>query len=190
MKKMFITAATAAILLACNNDTKKDGTSASATDSGSAQNSAAQKNPAKVELLGEELNAGATASWDAFSKGDVDGFAAGLDENVRMNFSGGDSLVGKKAIVDYYKGRWKIIDSIKFSDVIWLPLKANEMPGNVPTGKWMLSWRRTDVKYKNGKKLTFLSHNANHYNDAGKVDYITQYIDFKPIMEVTKGLVK
>jgi hypothetical protein len=191
MKKMFIGALIVSFLFACSSETKKETETPAVSDSAGTQSSnAAQKMPSKVELLGDELNAGAVASWDAFSKGDVDGFAANFDENVRMNFSGGDSLVGKKAIVDYYKGRWKIIDSIKFSDLIWLPLKANEMPGNIPTGKWMLSWRRTDVKYKNGKKLVFWTHNANHYNEAGKVDYITQYIDFKPIMEATKGLIK
>lgn len=188
---MFFGAVIASFLFACSNGTKNDDTTTAVSDSANDQNSATDpKSPAKMELLGDELNAGATASWDAFSKGDIDGFVANFDENIRVNFSGGDSLVGKKAVVDYYKGRWKIIDSIGFSDVITLPVKSNEMPGSVPTGKWMLTWRKTDVKYKNGKKLTFWIHNANHYNDASKVDYIAQYIDFKPIMEATKGMMK
>ncbi|MBC7890294.1 MAG: nuclear transport factor 2 family protein [Ferruginibacter sp.] len=185
MKKMFIGALIASSLFACNNEEKKEDASTVTKDT-----SATQKSTAKVELLGDELNAGDQASWDAFSKGDIDGFTANFDENVRMNFSGGDSLVGKKAIVDYYKGRWKLIDAIKFSNPIILPVKSNEMPGNIPTGKWMLSWHQVDVKYKNGKNITFWTHNANHYNEAGKVDYLTQYIDFHPIKEATKDMMK
>lgn len=185
MKKMFFGALIASFLVSCANDPKTDNTST--TEIGS---DTSQKMPAKMELLGDELNAGAIASWDAFSKGDIDGFAANFDENARMSFSGGDSLVGKKAIIDYYKGRWKIIDSIKFSRQIWLPVKSNEMPENVPTGKWLLSWQQIDVKYKNAKKLSFWAHNANHYNDAGKVDMVVQYMDRQPIVEATKGLIK
>ncbi|MEP7106748.1 MAG: nuclear transport factor 2 family protein [Ferruginibacter sp.] len=185
MKKMFFGALIASFLFACNSATKTESATVPVTDS-----PMTQKPSAKMELLGDELNSSAMASWESFSKGDVDGFAANFDENARLNFSGGDSLVGKKAIVDYYKGRWKLIDSLKFSESIWLPVKANEMPGNIPTGKWMLSWQRADIKYKNGKKLTFFTHSASHYNDAAKVDYLAQYIDFRPIMEATKGMMK
>lgn len=186
MKKLFIVVSVALFFVACNNESKTGDTAAVNTDS-----SASKKMPAGVEMLGDELNAGEKASWDAFSRGDIEAFTANFDENARMSFSGGDSLVGKKAIIDYHKGRWKIIDSLKFSESIWLPIKGNEKPNNVtPAGKWMLSWHQVDVKYKNGKKLTFWAHNANHYNDAGKVDLLVQYIDRHPIREATKGLVQ
>ena len=67
---------------------------------------------------------------------------------------------------------------------------ANKSPnGGVTTsGKWMLYWYMVDVKYKNGKKLTFWSHVAQHYNSADKVDQIAQYIDRHPIMEASKDI--
>jgi len=67
---------------------------------------------------------------------------------------------------------------------IWLPMKVNrpqqgpDMPGN-----WLLSWNMVDVKYKNGKKLSFWVHSLQHYNNNDKVDRYIQYIDRAPIVK-------
>ena len=187
MKKLFMVVLLAFLFIACNNENKTtDGVTAEGTDT-----AAAGTTKPPVELLGDELNASSKAIWENFSKGDVDAMTANFDDNGRMLWSGGDSLVGKQAIVDYYKGRWKLIETLKFSEEIWLPIKANQSPnGTAAPGKWMLSWHKTDVKYKNGKSLSFWVHNATHYNDAGKVDYIAQYMDRHPIMEATKDMMK
>lgn len=187
MKKLFMVVLLAFLFIACNNENKTtDGATTEVKDT-----VATGTTQPPVELLGEELNAGSKAIWENFSKGDVDAMTANFDDNGRMLWSGGDSLVGKKAIVDYYKGRWKLIETLKFSEEIWLPIKANQSPnGTAAPGKWMLSWHKTDVKYKNGKSLSFWVHNATHYNDAGKVDYIAQYMDRHPIMEATKDMMK
>jgi len=185
MKKIFMILLLAFLFTACNNESKTtDATTAGA-------DTAATAKQAPVELLGDELNAASKAIWENFSKGDADAMTANFDDNARMNFSGGDTLVGKKAITDYYKGRWKILETLKFSDEIWLPIKANQSPNGITqTGKWMLSWHRVDAKYKNGKSITFWAHNATHFSDAGKVDFIAQYIDRHPIIEATKDLMK
>ena len=187
MKKLFMVMLLAFLFIACNNENKT--TDAVTTESGDTVTTGTSKPP--VELLGDELNVASKGVWENFSKGDVDAMTANMDDNARLNFSGGDSLVGKQAIAEYYKSRWKLIETLKFSEEIWLPIKANQSPnGTAATGKWMLSWHKVDVKYKNGKSLSFWSHNASHFNEAGKIDYIAQYIDRLPIMEATKGMMK
>ena len=128
----------------------------------------------------------------AFENKDVEAYTANMDDNIKFRWSGGDSLVGKQAVKDYYTARFSIIDNIKFSNPIFLPVMANASPngGATPGGKWMLNWYKVNVKYKNGKAIMFWVHNAMHYNDAGKVDESAQYIDRHPIMEATKDLVK
>ncbi len=187
MKKIFIFAAACSLLFACNSEKKDDKKTDSDTTSTTVSTS--DKKPAS-ELL--DLSAGAPVknSFAAFAKGDVDGMTANFDDNIRYVFSGGDSIIGKQAVKDYYNGRWKLIQSISFSNEIMLPLMANESqaPGVVPTGKWVLYWAMADVTYKNGKNIKFWMHNTNHFNDAGKVDFIGQYIDRHPLMEATKGM--
>ena len=41
---------------------------------------------------------------------------------------------------------------------------------------------------KNGKWLHFWMHTDYHYDDAGKVNTVVQFIDRHPIMEATKGM--
>lgn len=181
MKKIISVICIAAFLLACNNEEKKgDGTT---TDAKS------ETGKAPVELLNDSnLVNGTSAAFRAFESKDIEGYTANLADNVMFRWSGGDSLVGKQAVKDYYTGRFNIIDNIKFSSHIYLPVMANVSPdgGTVATGKWMLSWYMVSVKYKNGKAITFWAHNTQHYNDAGKIDQFNQYIDRHPIMEASK----
>lgn len=181
MKKFFSAIIIAALFTACNSEEKKAETAAateSKTDDGKAP----------VEILNDSnMVAGAMAAFAAFEKKDIEGYTANMDDNVMFRWSGGDSLAGKAAVKTYYSGRYNIIDTIKFSDHIWLPLMANTSPnGVVSAGKWLLSWYKVDVKYKNGKAITFWAHNTQHFNDAGKIDQFNQYIDRHPIMEATK----
>jgi hypothetical protein len=183
MKRLFLIAAGAIILFACN-DKKTDEKKADET-----KPAMSEKKPA-TEILDLSAADVITKSLAAFSKGDLDGMTADYDDNVRYTWSGGDSAIGKKAVKDFYAGRWKLIKSISFSNDIKLPLQVNESqnPKVAPAGKWILYWVQTDVEYKNGKKLTFWQHSVNHMNAAGKIDYVGQYIDRYPIMEATKGM--
>ncbi len=175
-----------ALLIACNNEKKDDGKKTEEASTSATTTTETKK--AATELLDLSAADGVKKSFAAFAKGDVAGMVADYDDKVRYEWSGGDTLVGKQAVQDYYSGRWKLIQSIKFSNEIVLPIMANEsqVPGVVPTGKWVLYWVMADVTYKNGKNIKFWMHNANHYNEAGKIDQVGQYIDRHPIIEATK----
>ena len=186
MKKIISVLFIAAFLFACNNETKKDETAV-------APEVKSDKPMAPVELIMDSnLVNSVKATLTAFENKDVNGFTASMDDNVIYTWSGGDSLKGKQAVKDYYTGRFNIIETIKFSNQIFLPVQANQSPngGVTSAGKWMLYWYMVDVKYKNGKAIHFWVHNAQHYNSADKADQIIQYIDKHPIMEATKDLVK
>lgn len=182
MKKILLGVFISAFLFACNNEKKDDSTVATTTSSD-------DKKPA-IEVLDMSATGPVKQSFDAFSRGDIDGFTANLDDNVRLQWSSGDSLIGKQAVKDYYNGRWKLIDSLSFSEHILLPIQMNESqsPQYAPTGKWVLHWTFAHVKYKNGKKIDFWVHNVNHYNAAGKIDFLGQYMDRGQLMEATRGL--
>ena len=184
MKKVFFGVFISAFLIACNE--KADDKQATSTNE---TLSASEKKPATEVLdLGEAD--GVKAGVAAFTKGDIDGMTATYDDNIRYYFSGGDSLIGKQAVKDYYTGRWKLIDSITYSEQIYLPIRINESqsPKYATAGKWVLSWALGHVKYKNGKKLNLWIHTDYYYNDAGKVATVVQYLDRHPIMEATKGM--
>ena len=185
MRKLFLIAAGSMILFACNDKKSEEKKS---DDAGKTMSSA-DKKPA-TEILDLSAADPIKNSLAAFAKGDLDGMTADYDDNVRYTWSSGDSAIGKKAVKEFYAGRWKLIDSISFSNDIKLPLRINEsqQPQVAPPGKWVLYWVMTNVKYKNGKKLTFWQHSVNHFNDAGKIDFVGQYIDRYPIMEATKGM--
>jgi SnoaL-like domain len=184
MKKIILAMFFAPFLFACNNEQKKGEAVTTETET--------TKGKAPVELLMDSsLVASATAAFTAFENKNIDGYTASLADNVMFRWSGGDSLAGKQAVKDYYSGRFNIIDKIKFSEYIFLPVMANVSPnGVVPGGKWLLSWYRVDVTYKNSKSIVFYAHNTQHYNDAGKIDLFNQYIDRHPLMEATKDIVK
>jgi len=186
MRKFFIGVIVSAIFIACNNDKKTDaGSSTSSTTT-----SASDKKPAS-ELLDISMGDMVKRSAEAFAKGDIDGRVANMADNVRVLWSSGDSLVGKQAAKDYFQKRWSIIDSATATEQIVLPIQVNEPQSKfTPAGKWILHWYLSSVKYKNGKRLTFWVHNANHLNDEGKIDVCAIYLDRYPIMEATKDLMR
>ena len=174
------------VLLSCNN-AKKDEAEKTA-DATTAEAAVPEKKPA-AEMLDLSAGDAIKQSFEAFTRADVDAMAANFADNVRYYWSSGDSLVGKQAVIDYYKSRWKVIDSATVSETIVLPMMANESQSKyAPTGKWVFYWGFWHVKYKNGKKIDFWMHNANHFNDAGKVDQVGQFLDRHQIIEATKGM--
>lgn len=183
MKKIISAIAIATVLFACNSEKKTD----SPSDTPAA---GAAKAPVELIMDSNLINT-AKATFTAFENKDIEGYTANMADNVMFRWSGGDSLAGKQAVKDWYTSRFNIIDNIKFSEHIFLPVMANESPnGIVAGGKWLLSWYKVNVKYKNGKAIEFWAHNTQHYNDAGKIDHFNQYIDRHPLMEATKDIVK
>lgn len=187
MRKVLFGVFISAFLIACNNEKKDDQSSASGSTA-----PAPEMKKAATEVLDLSEADGVKASFAALTKGDVDGMTANYDDNIHYYWSGGDSVVGKTAAADYWKGRWKLLDSLTLSEVVVLPIKINESqsPQYARVGKWVLAWTFSHAKYKNGKTLHFWVHTDFHYNDAGKIDVAVQYIDRYPIMEATKDLMK
>jgi len=182
MRKLFFGVICSLLIVACNEKKEEP-----ASDAATIASAAGDDKKTGDELLPMSEADAAKAGLMAFAKGDIDGMTANYDDNVLYTWSSGDSLRGKKAVADYYKGRWALIDSFSYSDFIAVPLMARVQQSQAaPPGKWVLTWAFAHVKYKNGKKLDFWVHNVNHYNDAGKVDFVGQYVDRHPIIEATK----
>ena len=122
-------------------------------------------------------------SQQQFESGDIDAWASQFADNAVYQWSNGDSLAGKQAIVDYWKDRRKnVIQNIKFTNDIWLPIKVNKpQRGPDMQGNWLLSWYQVNATYKSGKSLSFWVHSDLHYNDKDEVDRVIQYIDMAPI---------
>jgi len=183
MKKFLFGVFVSAILLACSSDKAEDKTGS--TDA------AVSTDDKKTgdEILAMSETEGVKRGLTAFSKGDIEGMTADYADTVFQLWSSMDSLRGKTAIQDYYKARWKLIDSINYSDHILIPMQLNVQQSSfAPTGKWILSWSFAHVKYKNGKKLDLWVHNVYHYNSANKIDFVGQYLDRAPILAATKGM--
>ena len=184
MKKFLFGVFISAFLIACNNE-KTEGNTATTEPTTTSTD---------TKTTGDQLLAMSEGDWAktalaAFAKGDIDGMTANYEDTVFYLWSAMDSLRGKKAVQDYYKGRWKLIDSLSFSDHVILPINmAVQQTPFAPTGRWTLVWSFAHVKYKNGKKLNFWVHNVYHHTSSGKVDFVGQYLDRQPIVTATKGM--
>jgi hypothetical protein len=180
MKRLFILAASAVVLFACSNDkadeAKTTESTASATSEKDKKLQAAEFADAKYVDWGKKMNT-------QFSSGDIDGWITNFADNAKFRWSAGDSLDGKQAITNYWKNRrMNVIDSIQFTDEIWLPVKVNtaQTTHDMP-GVWLLSWYTVHARYKNGQRLMFGVHVDYHYDANDKIDQIIQYIDRAPI---------
>ena len=176
MRKLLLGLSSLAILAACNNGGEQVST-ANTTDSTAASASK------QAEFADPKYAEAGKAAIAKFESGDVEGWLSEYADNAVFQWSNGDSLAGKAAILEYWTKRRKdVIDSIDISNDIWLPIKVNtpQRGPDVP-GNWLLSWYQVNVKYKTGKKLMFWVHTDYHYNDADKIDRAIQYIDMAPI---------
>jgi hypothetical protein len=181
MKRFFILAACSVLLFACS-DEKKDEPK-SATDSTMSSTTDKDKKPQPSEFADPKYAEWGKKMSAQLSSGDIDGWLSNYADNAKFRWSSGDSLSGKAEISKYWTDRRKnVIDSISFTNDIWLPLKVNipQTAYDAP-GVWLLSWYMVNVKYKNGKKLVFWAHIDHHYDANDKIDQTIQYIDMAPI---------
>jgi len=177
MKKSWLGLLGLLAIMACNSgETKTEGTTETATAPES-------KTPPQSEFADPKYTEMGKKSLSALSAGDVDGFTANFADNAVFIWSSGDSLAGKKAIVDYWKNRRSnVIDSLQVINDIWLPIKVNTpQKGPDLPGVWLLSWYQSSVKYKNGKHLVIGIHVVQHFDANDKVDRVIQYLDRAPI---------
>ena len=178
MKRIFTMAACCMLLFACNNEKKDEKKTSDNMSSETKDNKTPQSEfaDAKYTEMGKKMIA-------QFTSGDIDGWMSNYSDSAVYLWSAGDSLAGKAAIMNYWSGRRKnTIDSITFTNDIWLPIKINT-PQRGPdlAGVWLLSWYMVDVKYKNGKRLMFWTHTDHHFDANDKIDRSIQYIDRAPI---------
>lgn len=181
MKKLLSLAAGCCILLACNNQPAAE-SSKSETPAAAAADAPATT-PRDVDFADAKYMDIGKAALAAMSKGDVAGWLSGYADNAVYIWSAGDSLSGLPAISKYWTDRRsKVIDSITFSNDIWLAIKVNKpQRGPDMPGVWLMGWYQFLSKYKNGQKAGGWIHMDLHFNDAGKIDRAIQYIDRAPI---------
>lgn len=179
MKKIIFLAGCCALLFACNNQ-KAESENPKALSAGSDSTS---KKPQASEFADSKYMDWGKKHLSEFENGDIDAWLTAFADNAKYFWSGGDSLVGKQAIADYWKKRrGEVIKSIKFTNDIWLPLKVN-IPQKGPDlpGVWLMAWYQVNSTYKNDKSVQFWTHVDQHFDSNDKIDMVVQYIDFAPI---------
>lgn len=142
----------------------------------------ATKGPQPVEFADQKYVDMGKKALDQFAGGDIESWINNFADNAVYRWSAGDSLAGKEAIKKFWKDRrMNVIDSLQFTNNVWLPVTVNQPQGPEAKGTWLLSWYQVNVKFKNGQRLSFWTHNDIHYNSANQIDEFIQYIDRAPI---------
>ena len=168
MKKLIILLFGCALLWACNQPKPEPETPAE------------EVKPGPVEIGDSKFIDVSKESLNSLVSGNLDGFTNAFADDAKFFWNYGDSVVGKAAIVEYWKERRNnVIDTLIMSEDVWLVINANESPGaNVPTGTWVFGWYTATAKYKaTGKSMTQSIHQAGHFNQSGKIDIMYQYLD-------------
>ncbi len=174
MKQFLIGMISFLLFTACNNPRPEDTTDTS-SDTTTAKAQPAEFADAKYMAIGKSGIA-------SMASGDIDAWATNWADNIVWQWNNGDSVAGKAAVVQYWKDRrGNTIDSIAFSNDIWLPVKVNQPQANEEAGVWLLSWYGVNAKYKTGKRMIQWIHNAQHFDANDKVDRVIQYLDRVPI---------
>lgn len=177
MGKLFMAILVPALLVACKNKNE-----ASTSKEPMVKSTTAEKVKG-YEFADEKYMQWGKQRMQEFERGDIGAWASQFADNAVFLWSSGDSLAGRKAIIDYWTDRRnKVIQSLQFTNDIWLPVRVIQpQKGPDLPGTWLLSWYQVNAKYKNGKSLSFWVHIDMHYNDRDQVDRTIQYIDRAPI---------
>jgi hypothetical protein len=171
-------------LAACNSATE---TTSDSADSSTAATAPAM-DAAMSKLLPQTSSDGTRKSLEAFASGDMAAFSADWDDNVKIYYPGpGDSLIGKKAALDFFTERRSKYDSVQIVNPTFLAVENNEPNSPVAQGNWFMSWHTFVYKMKgSGKTVVLPIHMVRHVNTAGKYDIIAMYYDMHRLMEASK----
>lgn len=181
MKNVLAWGLISSLIFACNNPKPAEDKTESKTDSVAAQPKMqpAEFADAKYAEIGKK-------GLSALASGDIDAWMATFADNAVYIWNNGDSLAGKAAITAYWKKRrTEVIDSISFTNDIWLPIKVNQPQKIEAPGIWLLGWYATSAKYKTGKRMSQWIHTDMHFDANDKIDRFIQYLDRAPINAAT-----
>lgn len=161
-------------IVACNNEPAP--TTEPAAETTPATPAPAEFADAKYAAIGKQGVADLAA-------GNVDGWMNSFADNAVYVWNSGDSLAGKPAITDYWKKRrGEAIESMSFSNEIYLPVKVNQPQSVEQSGIWVLCWYQVTAKYKaTGKSMSQWIHTDLHFDANDKIDRVIQYVDRVPI---------
>ena len=167
-------------MLACNNEKPAEEKTATAA--------VAETKTQPVEFADTKYADIGKRGLAALSSGDIDKWMEDLADNAMYRWNSGDSISGKAAITAYWKKRrTEVIDSISYTNDIWLPVKVNEPQQKVQSpGVWLLGWYQVNAKYKTGKRMSQFIHTDYHFDASDKIDQMIQYIDRAPINAAIK----
>jgi hypothetical protein len=172
MKKVFLFAVCCIIIIACTNEKSSE----------KKMEESSEMNPPPAEFADPKYAEIGRSALDAFSRGDIDGWMAGYADNAVYSWNNGDSLAGKPAIDGYWrKRRLETLDTISFSNAIFLPVKVNQPQSVEASGVWLLVWHQIDAVYFTGKRVVQWIHTDYHFNENDKIDRVIQYVDRAPI---------
>jgi len=183
MKNVLCLAFITSLFFACNNQKPEDARTAATVDSAAT----AQVKMQPAEFADPKYSEIGKKGLAALSSGDIDTWMSSFADNAVYLWNNGDSIVGKALITAYWKKRrGEVIDSISFSNEIWLPIKVNQPQSIEQPGVWLLSWYFTSAKYKNGKRMSQYIHSDSHFDANDKIDRYIQYLDRAPINAALK----
>ena len=173
MKKLLVFVMSSFIIISCSNEKKSE-------EKSEATPAETKTPPAEfADAKYSEIGKSATA---ALSRGDVDAWLSNFADNAVYVWNNGDSLAGKAAISVYWKKRrLEVIDSLTFSNSIWLPVKVNQPQSVEAPGVWLLAWHQVYAKYKTGKSMTQWMHMDYHFDANDKIDRLIHYLDRVPV---------
>jgi len=175
MRKQLLIVLCVAFIAGCNNKPEAAVEATSTAPATEAKPAPAEFADPKYAEIGKKGLANLTA-------GDIDAWMGSYADNAVYAWNNGDSLPNKAAIGDYWKKRrTEAIETITFSNDIWLPVKVNQPQQTEKTGIWLLGWYKVDTKYKTGKNMSQWIHTLMHFNDEDKIDRVLQFLDRAPI---------
>jgi len=127
----------------------------------------------------------------ALCQGNMDEFIKPYEDNARYRWNYGDSLVGRQAIIDYWRERrTTVIDTITFKNETWLAIKANDPPSHLRPGVYVLGWADYTITYANGSSAVMNIHTVFTYDSNDKIISTLQYLDRSLIDSNVKPAVK
>lgn len=174
MKKLLLLTLCLPLFIACTTEIKHEKKSEGAVVESKPQ--PAEFADPKYAEIGKRMIASLAA-------GDMAGYLSAYADNAVYQFNNGDSLAGIAAISEYWtKRRTEFLDSLSFSNEIWLPVKVNQPQSVEAAGVWLLAWYQVNAKYKTtGKRMVQWMHLDYHFDANNKIDRVVHYVDRVPI---------